>query len=235
MHLSCESFSPQDDITGSANFMKDYVALVTVELPKFARQIAGVRPGLGRPLPCFRWASFARLSLFVTVAAMSDSRAQAMMEVAPPALLRRSEWRRQRRYMNALVLRGDRRCLVAHLPLGRRPEQLRVEVVPLFLRRFLFFYRNTVGLGVGVLPDAGHLPRHFHVRFTGSNHKSVGGNLLVYDGLREFADYGQLVTEILIQGLEVIGQSYGRKPVPVGCDVAVVDVHHVGRFNERVG
>jgi hypothetical protein len=40
MHLSCESFSPRDEITVYANFMKDYIALVTVELHKFAGQIA---------------------------------------------------------------------------------------------------------------------------------------------------------------------------------------------------
>ena len=49
MDLSCESFDPQDDITVSANFMKDYIALVTVELHKFARQIAeGVPAGGAR-------------------------------------------------------------------------------------------------------------------------------------------------------------------------------------------
>jgi hypothetical protein len=33
--------------------MKDYIALVTVELQKFARQIAGVRPGRRRALAAF--------------------------------------------------------------------------------------------------------------------------------------------------------------------------------------
>jgi len=45
MHLSCESFSPQDNITASASFMKDYIALVTVELHKFARQISAESSG----------------------------------------------------------------------------------------------------------------------------------------------------------------------------------------------
>jgi hypothetical protein len=44
-------------------------------------------------------------------------------------------------------------------------EQLRVEVVPLFLRRLFFFHLNAMGTGVGLVANASDLPRHLSARF----------------------------------------------------------------------
>ena len=53
--------------------------------------------------------------------------------------------------------------------LWRCGEQFGVEVVALLLFWLVFFDPDLVGVGVGVLPDAGHLPGHFHIRLAGAN------------------------------------------------------------------
>jgi hypothetical protein len=69
--------------------------------------------------------------------------------------------------------------------------------VPIF-RGFVFFDLDSVGICVGVLPDAGHLPGNFHVRLARPNHKTIVIHLLGYDSLGELAYNRQLIAEITI-------------------------------------
>ena len=48
------------------------------------------------------------------------------------------------------------------------------------------------------------------------------------------ADWRELVAEVAVEGLEVIGHLYRGGTVRVDASLAVVDVHHLGRFHERV-
>ena len=48
------------------------------------------------------------------------------------------------------------------------------------------------------------------------------------------ADCRQLIAEIGVERLEPRGHADGGCAAAVGNDVAVVNVHHVGRFDERV-
>ena len=71
-------------------------------------------------------------------------------------------------------------------------EQFRMQVVSLILRRLVFFfYLDAVGVGVGVLANALHLPGNFHVRLVGANGEPVRADLGSDDGLRGLSDHGQ--------------------------------------------
>ena len=113
-------------------------------------------------------------------------------------------------------------------------EQLGVLVVTLLLRRLDFLNRDAMGVGPGILPDPRHLPGNFHSRLVGLDHESVGMDLFRHNGLREAAHHSELVTEITVQGLEIIWKLDGGHAIPVGDRVSVVDVHHVRTFDEGV-
>jgi len=84
----------------------------------------------------------------------------------------------------ASALRCDRRRVIAdRLP---RPcsEQLRMQIVALVLRRLVFLYLDAVGVGLGVLANAGHLLGTFPVRLVGANAELVVAELGGDDGLR---------------------------------------------------
>lgn len=65
----------------------------------------------------------------------------------------------------------------------------------------------------------------------GLDRKAVIGDFAFYDRVRELSNDGQLVATIAIQGLEVIRQHDGRLAILVRGDVAVVDGHHLRRFD----
>src|SRR5260370_2562774 len=116
---------------------------------------------------------------------------------------------------------------------GGRFEQLRMQIGSTLVA-LVFFYLNAVGVGVSIVPDAGHLPAHLHMWAVGPDGKAVVLDLARDDGLRELSDDGQLIAEVLVEGLEPVGQGHGGVAARVGGDVAVVDVHHVGGFDEGV-
>jgi hypothetical protein len=84
------------------------------------------------------------------------------------------------------------------------------------------------------LAECRYLPRDFHVRLVRLDRESLLGNLASHDGSRELADHGELIAEITVQRLKPIGELNHGIAVPVSDDIAVVDVHHVGRFDKRV-
>ena len=51
-----------------------------------------------------------------------------------------------------------------------------MQVLALFLRRLFLLYSNGVRVRVGVMADAGHLPRDFNARLAGANYKPVVGD-----------------------------------------------------------
>src|SRR5262249_26435056 len=53
-------------------------------------------------------------------------------------------------------------------------------------------------------------------------------------GLCKSADDGELVTKVLIQGFKPIGQNDGGVALSICRGGAVIDVHHVRRFHERM-
>src|ERR1022692_4936830 len=91
-----------------------------------------------------------------------------------------------------------------------------------------------LGARPSVLPDPGHLPRHLNVGLLGLDTEVVVPDLLSHHRLGELPDHSQLVAEVPVEGLEVVGQFYGGITASVSGDVAVVDVQHVWRLDERV-
>src|SRR5580704_6851336 len=82
---------------------------------------------------------------------------------------------------------GPRRWIANRL-LGLRSEQFGMQVMPLLLRRLFYFHLDAVGVGVGVVANARHLPGDFYSRLAGLDGEAVAADLLRHDGLRELAD-----------------------------------------------
>src|SRR5262245_41285517 len=118
--------------------------------------------------------------------------------------------------------------------LFRLIEYLWVQVVAPLAFGLIFFNRNPVFDRVSVLADASHLPGDFHARPVGFDREAIVADLACDNGLRELADDCQLVAEIVIESLEVIGEPDCSFAISIGCDVAVIDIHHIGRFDEGV-
>ena len=97
--------------------------------------------------------------------------------------------------------------------------------------RFFFLHRTGKRLGRSILPDAGHLPRDLYIGLIGVDGKTVIFNLAGDSCVRMLADHRQLVTKVAVQSLKIIGQDYSRIALGIRGDVAVVDVHHVRRFD----
>ena len=64
------------------------------------------------------------------------------------------------------------------------PENLGMQIVALLIRRFDFFDRNAVGVGIGVMADSRHLD--FDARLAGLNHEPVVADLLHYNRLGRY-------------------------------------------------
>lgn len=60
----------------------------------------------------------------------------------------------------------------------------------LLLFWLVFFDLDPVGVGVGVLPDAGHLPGDFHIRLAGAN--VPGRTFPVTEQIRQVRNTGNL-------------------------------------------
>src|SRR5262249_13391585 len=113
-------------------------------------------------------------------------------------------------------------------------EEFGPKVMTALNFRLRLFDRDAVGISEGVLPDASHLPGDLDVRLVSLDREAMARDLAPDEGLRELADDRELVAEVAVERLEVIGQSHGRFAVGAGRYDAVVDVHHIGRFDERV-
>jgi hypothetical protein len=62
----------------------------------------------------------------------------------------------------------------------------------------------------------------------------IAVDLLGDDALRKRADDGKLVPEIAVQSGEVFGQLDEGIAIGIRRRIAVIDIHHVRRFDERV-
>src|ERR1700691_231526 len=109
-----------------------------------------------------------------------------------------------------------------------------MDVVALLLRRFIYFHRDAMRVGPGVLTDASHLPGHLHIRLVGSYGKAAFGYFRRHDSLRKLPDDRQLIAEIRIERFEPIWHRHDGSVAGVGDDCAVVNVLHVRRFDEGV-
>jgi hypothetical protein len=114
------------------------------------------------------------------------------------------------------------------------PEQLGMEVVTLVPGGFVHFHLNAMRAGPGVLADSGDLPRNLDawlIRFDG---ETAIRHFLRDDSLRELADYRELIAKIRVQRFEPRGHGDDGRTAAIRDRIAVVDVHHVGRFDEGV-
>src|SRR5579864_3539356 len=107
-----------------------------------------------------------------------------------------------------------------------------MKVVSPFRGLLFHFYRNAVGLGPRVVPDTGHLPGDFDLRFVGLDNELILVDLGCHDGLRKLADYRKLVAEVAVQRLEPVGQCDHGHTRRIGGDIAVVYIHHVRRLDK---
>src|SRR5262245_29859638 len=99
---------------------------------------------------------------------------------------------------------------------------------------FQLFDLNAVAFCIGVFSNAGQLPRNLHSGPAASNLEAVSIDLAGDINRREAADRGQLIAELAVERLEPIRQDYFGCALAIERDDAVVDVHHIGRFDDRV-
>src|SRR3984957_5453224 len=107
-----------------------------------------------------------------------------------------------------------------------------MDVLALVRLRFVHFHLDAMRIGPGVLTDASILPVNFDSRLAGLDGEASVDDFRRDDGLRKLADHGELIAEIGIQSLEPRGHADHRCAAAVGDDVTVIDIHHVGRFDE---
>ena len=134
--------------------------------------------------------------------------------------------------------RGRRRLLrldPADGAVFRFAVELGVRVAPALGLWLLVFYLGPVGLGPRVVADAGDLPGDLDVRPVGLDGEVAARDLLGDDRLGELTDDRELVAEVAVDRLELGRQLDRGEAAVVGLDVAVVDVHHVGRLDKRAG
>src|SRR5580698_5076807 len=113
-------------------------------------------------------------------------------------------------------------------------KQFGMQVGSSFLLRLQLLDRNAVGIGPGILPDPGHLPGDFHARFSAGDLEAIGLHSLGDVNRGKAIKARKLVAEVTVQLLKPLGKRNDRLTTPVKSYVAVVDVHHVGRFDEGV-
>src|SRR5580704_9091663 len=109
-----------------------------------------------------------------------------------------------------------------------------MEVVTLVRVGLVYFHLDAMRVSPGVLTDAGDLPGNLHSRLAGLDRETAVGDFRRDPGLRGLSNRGELIPEIGIERIEPCGHSDDRCATAVGDDVAVVYVHHVGRFDEGV-
>src|SRR5580693_6145144 len=107
-----------------------------------------------------------------------------------------------------------------------------MDVVALVPRGLVYFHLDAMRVGPGVLADTGDLPGNLHARFAGLDSETSVGDFRCDDGLSKLANHGELIAKICVESLEPRGHGDDGCAAAIGDDVAVVDVHHVGRFDE---
>src|SRR5579863_7613608 len=109
-----------------------------------------------------------------------------------------------------------------------------MKVETLELGFLLFFHWNAIRVRPGILANSRHLPGHFDAGQAGSDLELVVLDLLRDYRLCKLTDDGELVAEIPVEHIEPIWQRDSCQTGAVCGDVAVVNVHHVRRFDEGV-
>jgi hypothetical protein len=112
--------------------------------------------------------------------------------------------------------------------------QFGVKIVTPLARVFLHFYRDPVRIGPGILADAGDLPGNLHVRLVRPDAELMVGHLAAHDGLGELSDHRELVAEVAVESFEPVRQGHNRSALGIRRRIAVLDVHHIRRFDERM-
>ena len=98
----------------------------------------------------------------------------------------------------------------------------------------LLFHRNPVCIGPCVLTNAGDLPGNLHRRLVGLDAELVVRNLGGDNRLSKLPNHRELIAKVAVESFEPLRQRDDGITIGIGDDVAVVDVHHVGRFDGRV-
>jgi putative transposase len=113
-------------------------------------------------------------------------------------------------------------------------KKLRMHVVALIGRRLVHFERNAMGVGPGVLTNARHLPGDLDIGLVGLDRENAVGDFRRDPDLGGLSERGELIAEIAIQRFEPARHGYNSRAARVGDGVAVIDIHHVRRFDEGV-
>src|SRR5580698_6382940 len=111
-------------------------------------------------------------------------------------------------------------------------KQFRMEIVTLVRWNLVHLHLDAMRVGPSVLTDAGDLPGNFHVWLVGLDGECVIRNLGSNPGLSGLADGCELIAEFGVQSLEPHGHADDGCAAAVGDGIAVIDIHHVGRFDE---
>src|SRR6185295_14281150 len=88
----------------------------------------------------------------------------------------------------------------------RLVEDVGVEIIAALAFGLLDLDLDSILVGPGVLANARDLPRDLHICGAGPDDETIALDLFGDDGLRKRPDDGELITEVSIQRLEVIGQ-----------------------------
>jgi hypothetical protein len=115
-----------------------------------------------------------------------------------------------------------------------RAIQFWVDVEALETGVLLLLHNKRVSFRVSILSLPGYLPGDLHIRSAGTDGELVVLNFACQDRLRKLPDYSQLIAEVGVQRLKPFRQLDDRFTLRIGCDDAVVDVLHLGRFNGGV-
>lgn len=89
-------------------------------------------------------------------------------------------------------------------------------------------------VGIGVLANAGDLPRDFHARLATRDLEAIVLDFLSDVDRRESSDRGELIAEVAVERAEPLRQIHPCLAVRIQHGVAVVDIHRVRRLDEAV-
>src|SRR5215471_7829087 len=93
----------------------------------------------------------------------------------------------------------------------------------------------AVRVGPRILADAGYLPRNLHARRAAGDFEMIVGNLFGDIERRPgSADRGQQVPKVSVECPEPFRQFDDRFSSGIQSNHTIIDVHHVGRFDERM-
>src|SRR5215472_11171605 len=105
----------------------------------------------------------------------------------------------------------------------------------LLLWRLILFHLDAMRVRVSVMANASDLPGNFAARRPTSDLEPITCNFPCDVEVWLWpANRRQLITKISIQRLEVVGHCDPCRAARIERDHAVIDVHHVGRFDKGV-